>query len=187
MHRRHLIKGMGVIALYGSFPAILGEFISSCNTKDNSLRAGFFTDDEFHLIEQVSDIILPKTSSPGALEARVPYFIDLVVKNCLNLADQKMISTGLLQLNKNPMGGFSNLTPEKKLIEIKTIDEAAYKDVPDKAWFRLFKKLAMIGYFTSQDGMTKALDYVKVPGDYKACIPYKEGEKSMAKTFLMYW
>jgi hypothetical protein len=42
MNRRHLLKGMGAIALYSSFPTILGEFLSSCNTKEKSLRAGFF-------------------------------------------------------------------------------------------------------------------------------------------------
>jgi hypothetical protein len=42
MNRRHLLKGMGVVAFVQQFPAILGEFISSCNTKDKKLRAGFF-------------------------------------------------------------------------------------------------------------------------------------------------
>ena len=49
------------------------------------------------------------------------------------------------------------------------------------------KRLALIGHFTSQEGMEKALNYAKVPGNYEACIPYKQGEKAMAKTFLMYW
>jgi hypothetical protein len=35
--------------------------------------------------------------------------------------------------------------------------------------------------------MTKALRYVKIPGDYQACVSYKQGEKAMAKTFLMYY
>jgi len=47
MNRRYLLKGMGAIVLYSSFPTILSEFLSSCKTKDNELRAGFFSDDEF--------------------------------------------------------------------------------------------------------------------------------------------
>ena len=66
MNRRGLLKGMGVIALYGSFPAILGEFISSCKTNDKRLRAGFFSEDEFHLLEQITDVLLPATATPGA-------------------------------------------------------------------------------------------------------------------------
>ena len=187
MNRRYLLKGMGVVALYSSFPAILGEFISSCNAKEKKLRAGFFSDDEFQLIEQLTDSLLPKTSTPGALEAEVPYFIDLVVKNCMNNDDQQLIKKGLQQLNDQPGGKFSSLISEEKLSAVKRIDEAAFKGDSDKAWFRIIKKLAIIGYFTSQEGMTRALNYVKVPGDYKACIPYKKGEKDLAKTFLMYW
>jgi hypothetical protein len=187
MNRRHLLKGISVITLYSSFPAILGEFISSCNTRDKQLRAGFFSDHEFRLIEELTETMLPETITPGALEVQVPYFIDLVAKNCMNNNDQQLIKKGLQQLNDQATGKFSSLSPEQKLDRIKKIDEAAFKDDSEKAWFRIIKKLALIGYFTSKEGMTKALNYVKVPGDYKACIPYKKGEKAMAKTFLMYW
>jgi hypothetical protein len=186
MNRRHLLKGMGAVALYSSFPVVLGEFLSSCNTKDKQLRAGFFSDDEFHSIEGISDSLLPKTSTPGALDVQVPFFIDLVVKDCMNKEDQQLIKKGLQQMNKQS-SKFISLSSKEKLEVIKKIDEAAFKDNSDQLWFKIIKKLALIGYFTSQEGMTKALSYVKVPGDYKACIPYKKGEKAMAKTFLMYW
>ena len=186
MNRRHLLKGMGAITLYSSFPAVLSEFLSSCNTKDKPLRAGFFSDDEYHLIEKISDSLLPVTSTPGALDVQVPYFIDLIVKNCMNNGDQQLIKKGLQQMN-NESPKFASLSSKEKLETVKKIDEAAFKDNSDQSWFRIIKKLALIGYFTSQQGMTRALNYVKVPGNYKASIPYKKGEKAMAKTFLMYW
>ena len=187
MNRRVLFKEVGVVALYSSFPSVLSEFISSCNTKEKKLRAGFFSDVEFQLTEQLTDTIFPKTETPGALEIQLPYFIDLVVKNCMSANDQQLIKKGLQQLNEQQGGKFTSLSKEEKLNTIKIIDAAAYKDEADKAWFRIIKKLALIGFFTSQEGMTKALNYVKVPGDYKACIPYKKGEKALAKTFLLYW
>lgn len=185
MHRRNVIKGLGAITLYSSFPAIVSEFLSSCQTKNKTSRAGFFTEEEFHMIEDISDVLIPATGTPGALQAQVPYFIDLVVKNCMNNNDQQMIKKGLQQLNEQSK--FSSLSSKEKLEAVKKTDEAAFKDSSDQAWFRIIKKLALIGYFTSQEGMTTALNYVKVPGDYNACIPYKEGDKALAKTFLMYW
>jgi len=176
---------MGAIVLYGSFPTILSEFLSSCKTKDKELRAGFFSDDEFHLIEEITDALLPATSTPGALDAKVPFFLDLVVKNCLTKTDQQLIKDGLEQMNDKEK--YSSLSAVEKSNVIKKIDEAAFKDDAGSTWFRILKKLSLIGYFTSQEGITKALNYVKVPGDYKACIPYKQGGKGLAKTFLMYW
>jgi hypothetical protein len=185
MNRRYLLKGMGGIVLYSSFPTILSEFLSSCKTKDKELRAGFFTDNEFHLIEGITDALLPATSTPGALDAKVPFFLDLVIKNCLAKTDQQSIKDGLRQMNDKEK--FSSLSAPEKSTAVKEIDEGAFKDDASNTWFRIVKKLSLIGYFTSQEGMTKALTYVKVPGDYKACIPYKKGEKALAKTFLMYW
>jgi hypothetical protein len=185
MNRRYVLKGMGAIVLYSSFPTILSEFLSSCKTKDKELRAGFFSDDEFRLIEGITNALLPATSTPGALDAKVPFFLDLVVKNCLTKEDQQLIKKGLQQLNEKEK--FLSLSTDSKLAIIEEIDQATFKDDTANAWFRIVKKLSLIGYFTSQEGMTKALNYAKVPGDYKACIPYKQGEKALAKTFLIYW
>jgi hypothetical protein len=187
MDRRHLLKGMGAIALYSSFPSVLTQFLSSCNSNSVKQRAGYFSVDEFSLIENITDIMLPKTSTPGALDVQVPYFIELVVKDCMSKEDQQLIKDGLQQMNKEANGKFLSLSAAEKSVTIKKTDEAAFKEDKSKAWYRIVKKLALIGYFTSQEGMTKALNYVKVPGDYQACIPYKKGDKGMAKTFLMYW
>jgi hypothetical protein len=202
MDRRHLLKGMGVIALYSSFPAVVSEFISSCKSNSKPLRAGFFSEDQFELVRQITDVLFPATSTPGATEAQVPYFIDLVVKNCMSHDDQQSIAKGLQQMNDRDGTKFLSLSNTERLQTIKKLDEDAFKEGADSsvgpvtggpspyaysAWFRIIKKLAVIGYFTSQEGMTKALNYVKVPGEYKACIPYKKGEKALAKTFLMYW
>jgi hypothetical protein len=202
MDRRHLLKGMGVIALYSSFPAVVSEFISSCKSNSKPLRAGFFSEDQFELVQQITDVLLPTTSTPGAMEAQVPYFIDLVVKNCMSHDDQQSIAKGLQQMNDRDGTKFLSLSNTERLQTIKKLDEDAFKEGADSsvgpvtggpspyaysAWFRIIKKLAVIGYFTSREGMTKALNYVKVPGEYKACTPYKKGEKALAKTFLMYW
>ncbi|HLG40865.1 MAG TPA: gluconate 2-dehydrogenase subunit 3 family protein [Chitinophagaceae bacterium] len=187
MDRRHLLKGIGAVALYSSFPAVLSEFLSSCNADTKKQRAGFFSDEEFSLIEHITDIMLPKTSTPGALDVQAPYFIDLVIKNCMSESDQQLIKDGLQKMNEQPAGKFLSLSPADRTEAIKKIDEAAFKDGNSNVWFRIIKKLTLIGYFTSKEGMEKALNYVKVPGDYKACIPYKKGDKALAKTFLMYW
>lgn len=187
MNRRNVLKGMGAIALYGSFPGVLAEFASACKSKAQMVRSGFFTNNEFALIEDITDIILPKTSTPGGLETGVPYFLDIVVKDCLTLADQQSIKKGLQQLNTEAGENFSSLSKKEKTALINKTDSGAYNDEADKTWFMAFKRLALIGHFTSREGMERAMKYVKVPGKYEGCIPYKPGEKAMAKTFLMYW
>ena len=47
-------------------------------------------------------------------------------------------------------------------------------------YFRMMKELALLGYFTSEIGYTKAMRYVESPGRFDPCAPYKKGEKAWA-------
>jgi hypothetical protein len=47
-------------------------------------------------------------------------------------------------------------------------------------YFRMMKELALLGYFTSEVGCTKALHYVEAPGRFDPCIPYTPGDASWA-------
>ena len=45
-------------------------------------------------------------------------------------------------------------------------------DEPPNKYFRMMKELALLGYFTSEIGMTQAQRYTESPGRYDPCIPY---------------
>ncbi len=47
-------------------------------------------------------------------------------------------------------------------------------------YFRMMKELAMLGFFTSEIGYTKAMRYVESPGRYEPCAPYAPGDKAWA-------
>ncbi|MDB4917615.1 MAG: hypothetical protein JWM95_5259 [Gemmatimonadetes bacterium] len=53
------------------------------------------------------------------------------------------------------------------------------KDTPAH-YFRMMKELALLGYFSSEIGMTKAQQYVESPGRYEPCIPYTPGDRAWA-------
>ena len=47
-------------------------------------------------------------------------------------------------------------------------------------YFRMMKELAMLGFFTSEIGCTKAQRYVESPGRYEPCAPYAPGQPAWA-------
>ena len=59
-------------------------------------------------------------------------------------------------------------------------DEKKDDDDPGPHYFRLMKELALLGYFTSEIGYTKALRYTESPGRFDPCVPYQKGEKLWA-------
>ncbi len=47
-------------------------------------------------------------------------------------------------------------------------------------YFSMMRQLTLWGYFSSKEGMTKALRYVETPGRYDGAFPYKKGDKAWA-------
>ena len=47
-------------------------------------------------------------------------------------------------------------------------------------YFRMMKELALLGYFTSEIGYTKAQRYIESPGRFDPCTPYTAGEPAWA-------
>lgn len=47
-------------------------------------------------------------------------------------------------------------------------------------YFAMMRQLTLWGYFSSKEGMTKALRYIETPGRYDGAFPYKKGDKAWA-------
>ena len=46
--------------------------------------------------------------------------------------------------------------------------------------FRMMKEMTLVGYFTSEIGYTKAMQYRESPGRFDPCAPLAPGDKSWA-------
>ncbi len=60
-----------------------------------------------------------------------------------------------------------------------TVKATQITEEPPNKYFRMMKELALLGYFTSEIGMTQAQRYVEAPGRYDPCIAY-DGKPSWA-------
>ena len=73
-----------------------------------------------------------------------------------------------------------------KLQFITLLDKKAYDNDEAVAYFKTIKQYTMIGFFTSQEGTTKASNYVKIPTEYKSEIKTDASTLNYGKTFLHY-
>ncbi|MCF0070651.1 gluconate 2-dehydrogenase subunit 3 family protein [Dyadobacter sp. CY261] len=180
-----------------SAPTMLA-FLEGCksSTESSSAITFPFSADRKALVSEVAEIIIPKTDTPGAKDAKVGEFIEKILKDCYEAKDQESFNKGLSELEKKD---FLKASPEEQTKVLKEM-EAAAKDELAKAgeekkkyteagkeysdagvpFFRLMKELTLLGYFTSEPGATQALEYVAVPGRYDGCIDLKPGQKNWA-------
>lgn len=184
MDRREALKRTAwIMGGVVSAPAMMG-ILKGCTAKPTiDWKPVFLTENQGIIITQVADIIIPKTDTPGAKEAGVPGFIDVMLKDCYSKEDQERFTNGLKNFDEEAQkaygDSFVDLEPEKKLEYVNAVHAAALEarksdPQPPRPFILMMKELTMLGFFTSEPGATQVLQYVAVPGSYKGCIPLSE-------------
>lgn len=188
MERRELMKLMAASAGAAiGFPesayARMGEPI---DPKDLT----FFRPSQKKQIAMIAEAIIPKTDTPGAIEAGVPEWIEIIVKDCYSEEDQQTIIRGLaetMQLCQEQYGkDISQLSGDQQVdfltkLNRDTLAEARQsKKPPKKTFLQLFKDLTKYCYANSELGATQAFDFVFVPGKWVASMPLEADQKVWA-------
>lgn len=184
MNRRTLIQSLGLAATHALFPSILAGFVAGCRdtaTTAEDYAPQFFRPEEFAVIREIVDIILPATKSRSAADVNTHHFLDEVFHKCMSAEQQGLIREGVTKLVP-----LLDKAQDKQAL-IAEIDQKAYAGEEEHGYFRAIKQYTLVGFFTSQEGMTVASNFVKFPGDYKGEIPADENTLNYGKTDLRYY
>jgi len=74
----------------------------------------------------------------------------------------------------------SNRVPAPSALAQENSSELLRIEPEPAHYFRMMKELALLGYFTSEIGCTKAMRYIESPGRFDPCAPHKPGDRSWA-------
>jgi hypothetical protein len=128
------------------------------------------------MVAIIAERILPKTDTPGAVDAGVPDFINIIYGKYLDEDDKIMFSSGLdevatqaLKLYNKNIAQLSSEEQDHLLREIACASQAL-----PKSFFLQIKELTVVGYFTSELVGKTVLKYDPIPGRYDPCIPLSE-------------
>ncbi|MDP4261421.1 MAG: gluconate 2-dehydrogenase subunit 3 family protein [Bacteroidota bacterium] len=171
-----------MLTAHTMFPAVLSGFLASCtNTGKKEHACEFFTAAEVDTIIETIDLILPATRTLSASQVNTHVFLDQVFAKCMTDEQQAIIREGLDKLKQ----GLASATD--KMSWLAEIDKKAYHGNEDCVYFKTIKQYAMIGFFTSQEGTTKASNYVKIPAAYEGEIPATENTLNYGRTSLKFY
>lgn len=199
MNRREAIQRTAMALGYAiSAPALAGV-LNGCKAQPElAFQPVFFSVPQAATVAEMAEIILPKTSTPGAKDAGVPGFIDSMLKEVYKAEEQEKFLAGLNAFNDDAVKSygeqFVDLDPEQQLAHFKKHHDEALATAGaggstgwwnagkggDKPFVLKVKELTLLGFFTSQPGATEVLQYKQVPGPYHGCVPLKEVGKAWA-------
>jgi gluconate 2-dehydrogenase gamma chain len=191
MNRREVLQRVAMLMGGAiSAPAVLAV-LNGCSPKPSAgWQPLFLSKEEGAMVEDVAELILPRTTTPGAREVGVPAFIDVILKDVYPTEDQARFVSGLKDFDTQAQSAhgkpFLQLQPAQRMSFLQQVHDAAAaaekvqadKDVPagerKRPFVLMMKELTLLGFFTSQIGATQVLQYVAVPGGFQACIPIAE-------------
>jgi len=180
MERRELLKmiasvtGMAMIGMPGLASSYGFVTIPAANND--------FSDADVAKLDEIAETILPRTTTPGAKDARVGLFMAQFVTDCYTADEQAIFRAGLADIDARADGRFMALTSSERTRLLDTLAEEAKTQTTDTPhYFTMMRQLVIFGFFTSEVGATKVLRYVAVPGYFEE-VNYVPGTPAWATT-----
>jgi hypothetical protein len=194
---------LGGAALAGGEQLFAFSFDAAALDSATAQGAGSFTAAEVALLDEIAETILPETTTPGAKAARTGAFMALMVTAAYTEEDRAVFRAGMETLDaacrRAHGAAFLQASPAQRLSLLESLDREqktameeranaprsrapAAEAAPDQPahYFRMMKELALLGYFTSEIGCTKAMRYIETPGRFDPCVPHAPGDRTWA-------
>tara|TARA_B100001029_G_C14946309_1_gene386124 strand:+ start:156 stop:770 length:615 start_codon:yes stop_codon:yes gene_type:complete len=195
MNRRKALKnigtGIGTIVITPS----LVSLIQSCQN-DATQKLVTFSNTQFKFISKLMDIIIPKTSTPGAIELKLDRFVDLYINEvweqdvkltflkgldkCLNglpnieTESLKQLLDKNLKIDKDTTENYNDLISEYQ-DQIELGNKASIdKNILDYVFFKKLRDLTVMSFKINEYVAKNLLAYSPIPGDYKGCVDLEE-------------
>ncbi len=190
MNRRDALKNTFLLVGGTTISAsAIATMMTSCQTgPDIGFTPTFLTEAEAQTLTAAVDVLIPKTDTPGAVEAGVSQLIDLLATNIFTEEDQKRLQDGIAQMNADSQekfgSDFASASVEQQTELLTEYDQQVFGPDADRngerPFFGDFKQLVVSGFCESELGATQHLQYEAVPGDYSGCVPIEEVGRGVA-------
>ena len=200
MNRREFLQ-CAAILVSGSSAAQLGfslteeqEVYLATAPDFTATPVNYFTPPQREIIAAMVETIIPRTDTPGAIDAGVPIFVELMVAHWLNEEETAIFNAGLTDMEVRIPADFGQafqaLAPEQQLEVMEALEDEAsgsswydfgnvQRDfVSDAPFICQLKELTVWGFFTSREGGSQVLRYDPMPMYFDGDTPLRQDDSS---------
>ena len=154
------------------------------------------------LVSAMAETLLPRTDTPGAIDAQVPKFLELLYDQWMAEPEKQLFDKGLVDADKQAqaMHGktFADCDAEDQKAALEEIEEgqgghawfnfggtSVADDQNDIPFMALFKEITVVGFFMSEVGAQQVLRYEMMPGTFDGDTSLGYDESSWASVPFM--
>lgn len=132
------------------------------------------TADQKATVRAYADALLPRTATPGALDVKVPEFVDVIVADQYMDAEREGLAAGLGHLEaaaQREGGAFATLAPAARTRVLEALERPVSKSTPATRGYQQLRALLLHGYFTSAVVQRDILKVNVMPGRFDGQAP----------------
>lgn len=173
MNRRSMLESAAALLGLAALPS---SAIAAAATRPAVLDRGGLA-----LLAAVADTLIPRTTTPGAVQVGVPTNFHTLLRDWANPAHRAALVGALRKIDAAARSAagkpFALLPAAKRTQVLKAYDAANFK--ADADYTRL-KELLCVLYYFSKPGATVELRYEHVPGAWEPSIPLTRATRTWA-------
>jgi len=188
MKRRDLLRLLATGAAFQLAPAQWTAVLSEARTllaSQSSART--LNAHQGATVKAITEMILPRTDTPGAADVGATAFIDLVLTEWYDEADRERFLAGIgdVDARSNALYGqdFVDCQAIQQSQILVDLGEKLARDIAalgdqstpegelpvDPDFYAMMRRLTLTAYFTSEAGATEELHFEIIPGRYEGC------------------
>jgi hypothetical protein len=177
MNRREVLLLLAGTAVLPDRLLAVGRAVHK-RVRVGTLRA--LTPHQNETVATIAELIIPKTDTPGARDAGVPAFVDVMLADWANDSERQQFLAGLATVDERTRAVFgkdfiaSSAEQQAQIVTDFEAEVARLRDTngdSNNHFYHQLKWLTLTGYYTSEVGATSELHYRVVPGRYEPCSP----------------
>ncbi len=174
MHtRREVLKGL-IVSLGGASLLTACGGVASVVSTSAGATTRFYTPREMELVARLSDLIIPRTETPGALDVNVPGYMDGLMSEWAS-SDTRQAHRRALEiiderLSDTVGGDFVQASESDAEVALIALDSAAFNGDSSLQGYRTCKSYITQCYFATEPGAVQELKWVAVPGRWDPSV-----------------
>lgn len=181
-HRREVLSG--VAAIFGAnLIAPIARAIEAGLDPGMGPRRRVFSDQRRTIVESLCERVIPTTDTPGARDAGVADFIEMMIGEYFTESEELAFLKDLSAVQQHSLREYqkpyAQADAEHQDAVLRLAEQRKLPGASD-AFFSTLKQLTVTGYYTSEIGMTVEREFLPVPGSYDGAYVIPKNGKLFA-------
>ncbi len=136
------------------------------------------------IVKTMTELILPRTDTPGAADVGATEFIDLMLTEWYEQRERTLFVNGLADVDSRSRSlfakDFADCSPTQQADILTALGERMVEEkpqplpvetdsAPETDFYAMLRRLTLTAYYTSEKGATEELHFEIIPGMYEGC------------------